>query len=202
MRPPDRYLFIVRRRVGFDVASAHLLTLSLAIEDRVAAAIGIREYLDEGISIDLFHEEPDLGHGHSRHLFVIDPTLPILLVELARNSVGPSFRSGVPPEHLKTWTCAWRQAPVIFKYLPTTIELDAAARPRIHVKLDGSWSIDPGTGIEVEAEIKAKHTIHMTHGGKSLRCGCGYLPPPGVDADDALTVHLAAVRIVGAATVG
>jgi len=162
------------------------------IEDRIAAAIGVRDYLDEGISIDLFHEEPDIGHGHSRHLFSASTEFCALLVRLACHSVGPNFRQGIPPGSVKAWSCAWRQAPVTFKYLPTTTEPDAVeARPRVHVKLDGSWSIDPGTGIEPVG----KHTLGMTPGCKSLRCGCGYTPPAGIDADDALTIHFASARV-------
>lgn len=194
MRPPDRYLYIVRRRLGFHVGQPHLLTASLAIEDRIAAALGVREYLDEGLSIDLFHDEPDLGSGMSRHPIAVDhPSVIKNLVDLARGTASPILREGIPPAALATWTCQWRQAPVQFRFLPSEYmtRTPDSPQPRLHVKLDGTWLYD---GPVVE------HKPRVTFGPVgspvkpqpiSMACSCGYHAPPGVDADDAITFHTA-----------
>lgn len=193
MRYPDRYLFIVRRRLGFHVGAPHLLTASLAIEDRITAALGVREYLDEGMSIDLFHDEPDMGSGMSRHPIAIDhPSTVTNIVDLARGTASPILREGIPPASLSAWSCQWRQAPVQFRFLPSeymTRDPDSP-RPRLHVKLDGSWTYD---GPTVEHKVRA---VMAPVGGRvrpqpvSLSCSCGYNAPPGVDADDAIAFHV------------
>jgi len=194
MRPPDRYLFIVRRRMGFHVGAPHLLTATLAIEDRVAAALGVREYLDEGLSIDLFHDEPDTGSGVSRHPIAIDhPSTITNVVDLARGTASAALLEGVPPAARSAWACQWQQAPVQFRFLPAdhmTRGLDGP-RPRLHVGLDGTWTYD-GPVLEhkvrvVTAPVGGGVTPHAV----SVACTCGYYPPPGTDAEDAIIYHVA-----------
>lgn len=191
MRPPDRYLFLVRRRLGFHVGAPHLLTASLAIEDRVAAALGVREYLDEGMSIDLFHDEPDMGSGMSRHPIAVDhPSVVTNIVDLARGTASPALREGIPPASLSAWSCQWRQAPVQFRFLPGEYmtRTPDSPRPRLHVKLDGTWSYE---GPVVEHKIR----VVMGTIGRvlpvSASCSCGYHAGGGVDPDDALALHIA-----------
>lgn len=200
MRLPDRYLFVVRRRLGFHVGQPHLLTASLAIEDRIAAALGIREYVDEGLSIDLFHDEPDLGSGMSRHPIAVDhPSVITNLVDLARGTASPFLREGIPPDALSAWSCQWRQAPVQFRFLPSeymTRDPDSP-RPRLHVKLDGSWLYE-GPTVEHKPRLI---TAPVGGGGVvprvvSMACSCGYHPPPGVDADDAIAFHTSVATVL------
>lgn len=197
MRPPDRYLFLVRRRLGFHVGAPHLLTASLAIEDRVAAALGIREYLDEGMSIDLFHEEPDTGSGTSRHPIAVDhPSVVTNIVDLARGTASPALLEGVPPAARFAWPCMWRQAPVQFRFLPSeymTRDPDSP-RPRIHIKLDGTWSYD---GPIIEHKPRLSGVVKQ-----QLSCSCGYHAPPGVDDDDAFAFHVAIASAVYATAAG
>lgn len=201
MRLPDRYLFLVRRRLGFHVGAPHLLTASLAIEDRVAAALGVREYIDEGMSIDLFHDEPDMGSGMSRHPIAIDhPSVVTNIVDLARGTASAVLLEGIPPPARPVWTCQWRQAPVQFRYLPgefMTRDPDSP-RPRIHVKLDGTWSYDGPV-------IEHKPRVIMAPVGSpakslpvSVACTCGFYAPPGVDAEDAFAFHVSVAGTIHA----
>lgn len=192
MRPPDRYLFVVRRRLGFNVGAPHLLTTSLAIEDRIAAALGVREYIDEGMSIDLFHDEPDTGSGMSRHPIAIDhPATAINLIDLARGTASPILREGIPPAALSAWSCQWRQAPMQFRFLPSEYMTRGSdsPRPRLHVKLDGTWEYE---GPAVEHKIRVSSVGHdVGRAPMTASCSCGYQLPAGVDPDDAITFHVA-----------
>lgn len=158
MRPPDRHLFIVRRRMGLDVGAPHLLTAQLAMEDRIIAAIGVREYLDEGLSIDLFHDEPDIGNGSTRHLFEVGANLAELLVSLARGLASPTLKQGVPPEAVGVWACrTWQQAPVVFRYTMTVAGTDGP-RPRIHVAMNGTWSVENVGGAVLDDAFYQRST--------------------------------------------